>query len=106
MTPVEEENSYYNAIVHVHSDHSYQSMRFSTRKWKGNYAGLPIQCRSTPQRYPVTQPLAKHSIICIRIFVRSHLSRTQYFSRLRQFRLLLCVATMSSLVQLRIGDGY
>ena len=29
-----------------------------------------------------------------------------YFSRLRQFRWLLCVATMSSLAQLRVWDGY
>jgi len=29
-----------------------------------------------------------------------------YFSRLRQFRRLLCVAAMSSLAQLRVRDGY
>ena len=29
-----------------------------------------------------------------------------YFSRLRQFRRLLCVAAMSSLPQLRLRDGY
>jgi len=29
-----------------------------------------------------------------------------YFSQLRQFRRLLCVATMSSLAQLRVRDGY
>jgi len=29
-----------------------------------------------------------------------------YFSRLQQFRRLLCVAAMSSLPQLRLRDGY
>jgi len=29
-----------------------------------------------------------------------------YLSRLRQFRWLLCVATVSSLAQLRVQDGY
>ena len=50
--------------------------------------------------------------MCIRTYhVRNNyityiVAMQPYFSRLRQFRWLLCVAAMSSLPQLRLQDGY
>jgi len=46
-------------------------------------------------------------ITCAIITSRTlHVAMRPYFSRLRQFRRLLCVAAMSSLAQLRLRDGY
>jgi len=50
--------------------------------------------------------------LCVRTYhVRNNyvtyiVAMRPYFSRLRQFRRLLCVAAMSSLPQLRLRDGY
>ena len=50
--------------------------------------------------------------MCIRTYhvrnnyVRYIVAMRPYFSRLQQFRQLLCVAAMSSLPQLRLRDGY
>jgi len=46
-------------------------------------------------------------IMCAIITSRSlHCCHATLLSRLQQFRRLLCVATMSSLAQLRVPDGY
>ena len=53
-----------------------------------------------------------HICMCVRTYhVRNNyvtyiVAMRPYFSRLRQFRWLLCVAAMSSLPQLRLRDGY
>ena len=60
--------------------------------------------------WPVVRLLCR---FCVCISVCPHLSHVQLlstllpcFSRLRQFRRLLCIAAMSSLPQLRLRDGY
>ena len=61
-----------------------------------------------------TQPGGPTSFPCLCIptyharnsYVMCIASMQPYFSQLRQFRRLLCVAAMSSLAQLRVWDGY